>query len=340
MKLGLIRRHILTKLEHYPTQLLTNAHIFELLFKEASGFSGTLRSGKSLPVSYSNLALSDTETKTLAALWNAKSPVSILPKEVLSEENLGNLIQKLYVKHRGSFTDLGGLFRGFDPEEVAKAILQLPIWETTPIRGIVFHDKSDQKWVWIREEKVGVPFKNWPLKKEPIGKARLKKNQMIAYWAQKHTTGADFKLSPLMTSIVTISQHTMMRDLLQAVWRLRELDRGQKVEFRILPEDADIMAAILKSARIPMKDPKNPSLADLFRFVKYNEIARQKDDNWRALRFNFKNALLKFWWPHILNEPNETTGKVIDELFFQKNRWTRPISMEKGKNRAIRKLRS
>ncbi len=266
----------------------------------------------SFPFSYTRGQLSDTEIRTLYTLWNAKTPlgetpVSILRQEPNQKHSLTSLIGTIYKTHTGSFADLGGILRDYSSEDVVKEIIELPIWEKTNTRGIVFFGKNNEMRVRIRGSKESIPFGESPLKKE----------ELIAYWEQKFTRSADFKLSPNMTSIHTFSHHTKMRDLLQAVWRLRELDKGQKVQFLILEEDAEIMKESLKQAGISMENPKAPTLSDLFRFVKYNEIVQQKDHIWRALGFNLKSVLLNLlskyifdWW-----SPG-TVDLIIDELFF------------------------
>lgn len=309
IKNELIGRHILPALEVYNNQAHTNANIFEVLFQEAAGFSGTLWNFHSFPTSFRNAQLSDTEIRTLSILLNGKAPVSILPKELHSKTSLSSLIQTIYKTHRGSFADLGGILREYSSEDVVKEIMELSIWENTKTKGIVFFGKNNEIKVYKRGSKNSVLF-------EECG---LQKNELIAYWEQKFTRSADFKLSPNMRSIHTFSRHTKMRDLLQAVWRLRELDKGQKVEFLGLEEDMQIMRETLKQAGMPMQE-KDPTLADLFRFVKYNEIVQQKDYTWRGLKLNLKTVLLKLLWEHIIDRVTDARIRpIIEDLFFHKS---------------------
>lgn len=302
LKLRLIHRYILPKIPRYSRQIHTNTHIFEVLVKNLSGFSGTLWNADSFPHSYRRFILSDTEEKTLQLLWG-HCPVSIIPQKASLREQ----IDALYATHRGSFIDLSGMFRNTDSETVASAVINLPIWRNTKIKGIVYYDAQGQKRAWVREKNQSVAH----------DQSHLEKEETIAYWEQKFTTGSDIQLSLDMTAIITIGQHTIMRDFLQGVWRLRQLHRGQSVSIAILPEDFQIMEEVLKTIGYDMQNP--PTFSDVLFYLKYNEAQRQGDDNLRALRFKLNGVLIDRLWTSLLDEPGsvEKYNKAIEELFFQ-----------------------
>lgn len=303
IKIGLIRKHLLPKIEEYSRLLHMNAHMLETLSKESSGFSGTLWNAQSFPLSYWNKIPSNTEEATLKILIEKLSPLSVISQAA----NLENQVRELYRTHRGSLADLGGIFRGVDPENVVSAIIDLSIWENTKIKGIAFYNTYNEKKVRIRGQKESIPFDESPLSKEEI----------IAYWAQKDITGCDIPLAHDMHAIVTVSQHTMTRDLLQAVWRLRELHRKQSVEFSILKEDAGVMGEVLKASGKSLD--QELSLQDLIDFVKVNEKGRQGEDNLRALKYKLLNVLIEPIW-NILLDPNQNQAAIpdaVEDLFYK-----------------------
>lgn len=301
--LKLTRRHVLPQLETYPSELHTNAHVMEAFFRSKKvGFSGTFWNEKSYPPSFSHKELSNTEEKTLHLLWEQKTPVSILPKSASLKEQ----IESIYHTHRGSIADLGGVFRGFDSEEVARTIIKLPIWKKTKILGIAFYDSQGQRKILLKDSLTAVSFEQSGLAKEEI----------IAYWSQRYTTGSDIPLGLDMTTVVTVGEHTIMRDLLQAVWRNRKLHRGQRISITVPSQEADIIRKALTQIGYFAKDPL--CLADIFFYVKYNEALRQADYNLRGLRFNMENVLIaRLFEQFTIADDLEALKAPLKELFSQ-----------------------
>jgi hypothetical protein len=95
-----------------------------------------------------------------------------------------------------------------------------------------------------------------------------------------------------MQGAVSFSQHTLMRDLLQAVWRLRGLKNAQRVHFVVTSDDAKIIAAELeRMTGQPIKG--NLKLADIVLYALLNQAKRQGNDNYRALGLKMKAVLLE-----------------------------------------------
>ena len=110
---------------------------------------------------------------------------------------------------------------------------------------------------------------------EPIAYSAcpIPKEELLAFWDQKHTTGSDIPLGSAATAIVTISRHTHSYEQLQSVWRLRGLHQGQKVQFAIPEEEGAFIADALyretgRSKDLPLET------GDLFKYGWLKEQAR------------------------------------------------------------------
>ncbi|MBA3604351.1 MAG: hypothetical protein H0W50_12120, partial [Parachlamydiaceae bacterium] len=109
---------------------------------------------------------------------------------------------------------------------------------------------------------------------------------------QCHTTGADVKQKPNADGLVTIGGNMLLRDLLQAVWRLRGLEKAQRVKFIISKEVESIIRQSLKknhaeSLTMDLTLEKNIAplcFDDILRFVITNQVKQQGKDNFKALR--------------------------------------------------------
>jgi len=83
-------------------------------------------------------------------------------------------------------------------------------------------------------------------------------------------------------AIVTIGKHTILRDLIQAVWRMRGLDRSQKVEFVVDEESKEAILSVLK--KITGATPSEElTLEQLLVYATYNQSVMQGDNNYRSL---------------------------------------------------------
>lgn len=281
VQLELIKRYILPQLKSYLKQLHTNGQIYAAIFYMVRGFSGTLRNAEAFPAIFHEIFFSDTMAKTLNILWE-NSPHNVEAVHFPEQKTTEAIVESIYANRSGfmgSFTDAAGLFREIsDNEDVARAILS---YQKHPIEGIAYYNQEGKLSVLLKGQNTGVP----------IDQCGLNKEKMIAYWDQKHTYGADIKLGALMTSTISIGQFTMISDLIQAVWRLRQLDRGQRVDFIVAAEDEKIIRETLK--RITKEEIGDQlELSHLFIYTMYNQAMRQGDDNHRSLKQKMQALLI------------------------------------------------
>ncbi|MBS0629176.1 MAG: DUF3638 domain-containing protein [Verrucomicrobia bacterium] len=237
LKLELIERHVLPQVKRYAKQLGLSAQMVAYLFKTVKAYSGTVWNRETFPQLFHTFIPSDTQPRTLALLWE-NSPHSIRtlpfsPKGTPLNERLESLYEENFT---GSFADLSGVYRYDDNLDVARAIIELPQFEASRYKGIMYHDEEGREMVLRRGAQTPVPLLS----------AGMSRDDVAGYWAQKYCTGVDWKLHPLEEAIVSIGRQTLMRDGLQAVWRLRGLASGQKVRFVVSEEDKQVISASLK----------------------------------------------------------------------------------------------
>lgn len=282
LKIELVQRYVLPQVKRYPEQLGLAAQMIAYLFSSVKAYSGTLWNLATFPHLFHKLIPSDTQPKTLDLLWR-KSPHQIerIP-ERLQSAPLEERIAFIYGgKFQGSLADLQGTFRNEANINVARAIINLPQFEDSRYEAIMFHDERGQEMVLRKGED----------KPEPLAAAGIGRDHVLGYWAQKYCTGVDWKLHPLEEGKVTIGRQTLMRDTLQAVWRLRDLAEGQNVRFIVPEEDFRIIAGELK--RVFAIDVGDQLLLEhLFIYGIYLEKERLRADTPRALKEALKAHLI------------------------------------------------
>lgn len=302
LKLKLVVRHQLPSILRFTQELHTNNHAASLLFRRKIGFSGTFWNADSYPSAFLFKDLSNTEVRTLQLLWTQETPVSILN----TQPSLQKKIETLYAVHRGSLADRGGILRDSDGEAVARAIFSLPIWKKSKIKGIAYYDAEEKQKILLKETMQIVSFEESELSKEEI----------IAYWSQKYTTGSDVPLAANMKTIVTVSKSTTMRDFLQTVWRNRQLHRGQTISIVVPEEDALVIRETLKEIGESVEG--DIALKHVLLYAKYIEAAKQGNYNLRALRFNLENVLLDSFFDKLFEAKAPLSLiEEIEQYFFK-----------------------
>lgn len=284
LKIELIRTHVLPQVKRYPRQLGLASQMVAYLFASVKAYSGTLWNLVTFPQLFHKLIPSDTQPRTLELLWrNSPHEIEMIP-EHLNIAPLSERVAYIYGGKEpflGSFADLQGTFRNEANIEVARAIINLPQFEGSRYQAIMFHNDRGQEMVLRRGD----------LEPVPLAIAGISRDNVAGFWAQKYCTGVDWKLHPLEEAKVTVGRQTLMRDGLQAVWRLRGLAEGQKVSFIVPEEDFRIIASELKRVfDIDVGDALR--LEHFFIYALYLEKERLRSDTPRALKEALKAHLI------------------------------------------------
>lgn len=131
--------------------------------------------------------------------------------------------------------DTGALITGLTNLQVAQRLLSgggLPWCE-----GVVFLDESDRKMILVRA--TGRVLK--------LAQSGIAAERRFAFYDQVHTTGMDIKHAINACAVLTLSKDMVFRDYAQGAYRMRGINKGQKIHLLIIPEVRDLMLRELGS---------------------------------------------------------------------------------------------
>ena len=305
-KLDFIRQYILSDVEIYPQRLSSNPQVFGRILDKMFGFTGTLWNDETFPVGLEGREAKGTTGKTLTLLW-MKSPekIRIIPDNNLLE-SIGSLFKEQ--EHALVLIDAGGLLRGLESEMIAKACLTQASKRNPSIdHGLYFDKEGYLKTIsTTNQEKAPQPFSS----------ATSNPKTRISIYDQKHTTGANIKQDEKALAFVSVGRHTLLRDLLQAVWRMRGLGRDQSITFFMTEEDRKFLIKLLGKGA-----DHEPTLQDILLFVAHNQIHKKGEDNYLNLKQKMKAVFEKALFELLLDETlsfeeMELFSNEIEALFF------------------------
>jgi hypothetical protein len=281
-----IRRNItrnvfLPTMELFESKLSCNPIDFVSLFlSTVLGFTGTLWNGSSMHRKICPLPQIGTDARTLSLLWKmgqSSDSVTLLTKEKI-ENQLGSF---------DLISDAGGYFKEGGNLLMAR---QLAIKYQKPV---VFYNKKG-------EQTLTDGVKEWPFSSDKA----LEKDQRLTFLDQSHTTGADVAQKGHAIGLVTIGRTCSLRDLLQSVWRLRGLEKGQKVRYLI---DEEVASIIRERTGLNKNDPI--TFKQILKFSVQNQSKQQGHDNFTS----FKQQI--WGLPHML-----LIDVLLDDTISLKNK--------------------
>jgi hypothetical protein len=296
LQMELIKRYVLPEIKVYETQLNADGQIFGILFKQLQGMTGTLWNAKTFTKLIEKIIPSDTAPKTMELIWE-KSPESVDPiaLPILNKTDrrawIRQVLQQLYNRKdipNGSLIDAANLFRDIpDRAEIAEEMIQMECWKGTPIKGVAYYDSRDKIMVMKLVE-------GKPPVSVPLSKCGLAKEELIVFCDQQRIRGSDIKLGLTMTAAVAVGRHTIWSDLQQAVFRLRDLPKGQRANFIVSEEDEMIIKSTLQNVMgIVLKKEEKLQLEHILLYTIYNQSQRQSSDNYRSLKQKMQALLLE-----------------------------------------------
>ena len=152
------------------------------------------------------------------------------------------------------------------------------------------------------------------------------------FWPQEFTVGSDVRLNALMTAATSIGRHTIARDIYQAVLRLRQLPKGQNVNFIMTQEDKRIITAILnKELGFALGEADKLTFRHILLYALYTQSQRQGSDNYRSFKQKMQSVLREKVYSLVL-DPNvsfEEMARIMldcSELFMTEQR-ARPFNL-------------
>lgn len=273
LKLHFAEKYIAPNIKSYAKFLSANPQIYNYLFSNLNSFTGTEWNADTFVEGMEIIPDETIIGKTLGLLWkNRQAPVNVIKSSAPSTIVHNLIISNPQAKVANALIDAGGLVRGISRLDAAAQMSKSFQNDRPDIKGVIFYDESNELMV-LEKGKI-----------DPIlfSACSLDPSELFTFYDQKHTTGSNIKQKPDAQAIVTIGRHTILRDLLQSVWRFRGLDKSQKVQFTIDEEVQEVIINTLKNIGISIDGPI--LLEHIILFVAYNQAVLQGDNNYRALK--------------------------------------------------------
>ncbi len=169
--------------------------------------------------------------------------------------------------------DVGSFFINNTSLDIAKTIMiYIKILRLTDkFKCVVFINEKSEKLALDIEDRI-INYKNLSI---PL-------INRFYFYDQAHITGIDMKIYPLAKGLVTVSSFNRFRDVAQGIYRMRNINRGQTVDFIVKPNIYNLLNKTNDSS------PKINIVVNLLNFLISNEI------NYNELQkplFNKQNIL-------------------------------------------------
>ncbi len=318
------------QLQVYESELHTNSLIYLSMFAGIQGISGTLWNRDTFPKFYDRQHISDTQAKTLA-LIHTHSAEAVKVVDMPDRTPTATKVSLLFSDSaETSLIDQGGFFRGIPNKDVVAALSAM---KADSCENYLFYDHRGFLQM-MQDGHTVAPY-------DPHG---LDRKVTCGYWDQSHTTGADYKVAENNLALLTVSKHSILRDLLQAVWRLRGLDKGQRVNFAISMADMQYMDRLMTNeVANPIPSKKRSGLLS---FLMTNEASLLSKQNFRAISYRFKNELITAFFKALQEKPQNYAEIMRDFRFLFEEKRVTPIYKRYGRvqvklqsREAIQKLR-
>jgi hypothetical protein len=288
IQLTLIDKYILKEIMVFPSQLNAYPSVMGMVFHSIQGMSGTLWNAETFTTLIEQLYESKTSAEILQLIWRDKSPITELklPSTAIKINEMGEILRQTYSRKGfipGSFIDTAALFRGIDNVDVAREILLLDCWKGTKIKGVIFYDQQDGLKV--------IKFINEIITIFGLEDCGLNRDELVAFWDQKHTTGSDLKVAENGSATLSFGKNTILRDLEQSALRMRDLAKNQRINIVIFNEDARVIRA--KFNQWSGEKVDELKLEHLLYYAISLQAERQSKENFSALKQKMNAILLE-----------------------------------------------
>jgi hypothetical protein len=222
----------------------------DMLFSKRIGFSGT--PSDLLPIELGKCGyekksdgqmisvMTSTDVCSYEVIAEKWSPLQILDKIAHSEKSGSG-------RRFNALIDTGALITGLTNLEVAQRLITgdgLPWCD-----GVVFLDESDRKMILVRA--TGRVLK--------LAQSGIPSDKRFAFYDQVHTTGMDIQHTINACAVITLSKDMVFRDYVQGAYRMRGINKGQRIHVYVIPEVKDLMIRELSDG-VTMRSPDGISV--------------------------------------------------------------------------------
>lgn len=266
----------------FPYKLSGNSHHLTSLFKQVDAMTGTPWNKDSYPSQFKTLEEVEINNKSSYIIQK------IIPTDLISidatkdTEIFSNIINAFKTQPNArALIDAGALIKGLSNEEVAKALLNAS--NSADIDGVAYYDEDNELKILEKTSMKSVIFKDSSIPKE----------RRITFYDQSHTLGSDIPQQRDAKALVTLSETLKKYELFQAIWRMREIDKDQKLSF-LIPKN--IKSLITKDSTITSQK--------ILDFVTQNQIEQELFDNFRSRKLEIKSIVEEAIYNALIEAPN------------------------------------
>ena len=211
----------------FPRRLVANAwNLADNARQNVLGFSGTNDNKLLVPLQLNQttpaIAQLAATNGMMLAIFLRNSKVNCLNKNV----NISDEVLSLAIDMHGcsALIDAGALMAGLSNLEVADKISFKLKAMDSELKGVVYFDDRSHEWSF--RDNVG---RTWSLASSPV-----QEREAFVYFDESRCRGADMRLDVTAVAILTIGPGMCKDKTMQAAFRMRQLDRGQKLQL-LLP---------------------------------------------------------------------------------------------------------
>lgn len=289
-----IRKFIIDEVKVYRYRISTNPQIFKILFQKILGFTGTLWNAETFPTGLSSLPSKGIIGKTITQIMlKSSKEIKVLQDEAEAHLNLQTLIKG---KDTSALIDLDGFYDHIDRLELCKKILEIKKEEG--YKGVAFYDITGKLVVLENPDIDPVLFEHSDLKNKP--------SERFTLYDHQRTTGADVSQAPSARALLSFGRHTILRDLLQAAWRMRGLGKRQAIDFIIMQNDRKIILEFLN-----LNPSHELTLEHLIEYAILNQIEKKGADNVLSTKQKLSMVILKHAFHLLQSLPIDNTPHYL-----------------------------
>lgn len=310
-----IKRYVLSAISFQTGKLNSNAQMLVSLFLKVYGFSGTTWNSDTYHDNLVTMPSLGTDARTIFALLGPAGKEHKI--ETVNFQSPSDFIDKLDFKNRElALIDSGAYLKGKSILEEAKQLLTLVNSKDQSMKGVVFFDDDNKQVILEIDTKKEIGMKGRIKDPIPLKESVLKPSERFTVYTKPFTTGANILQDPNAIAYFTVGRNFILRDYLQGAFRMRKIDRTQKV--RIL-----IRSEVEKIIKTTLKKPENTAITqeDLLVFSVYNQANQIGEDNYVAIKQKMHQTIQEEIVKILLDEtldPDDAAElytKAVEEVF-------------------------
>lgn len=248
----------------FPSKLSANGHHLVHMFSSVHGMSGTLWNKDTFSSELEVNVDAEVDKKSheiIKAIPNRD--IKILDGQV-DQEILEEILELSVKGEYSSLIDSGALIKHISNEAVARKFLEKA--NPAQIDGVVFYDKNDHICVLDRKGDI-----------KPLQESQIPPERRFTFYDQRHTVGSDIKQHFRAKALATISETLKQFEMYQGIWRMREIDKSQKLTLVMSKKVKDLLPQ------------EGSSLSErILKFVESNQKMQEKLDNFRSRKLEIK----------------------------------------------------